>query len=601
MGSISTPPADNPAVVILETTAGEQKIVGRPSPSFPSLVQEFRGIPYGTVPGRWRHSTLRTSLPSDDFDATKNGPQCPQPAVFANSETYQSYLPWPTDVGESEFECLNLFIVRPSPSALERAGLDAKNARLPVYFMIHGGGWGFGAGTDPMWDPTRLVARSVEQGKPFIAVTINYRLGIFGFGVSSDIIAAQPHEDVLKGGNFGLGDQRIALRWVSQNISAFGGDPAKITIAGQSAGSMSVQCHVLEAKFGTQPPLFRRAIMQSGGLGGLGPTSIEQLDGKWEKLYQVLDIPAASKEEKVQALLQLSDSDLLAACAKLQWIVFPAATDGLTIHDRPGGRWWVHLGRGEEPRSPESVLQEPIAVYIGDCEEEGFLRSQIAHVKSFSHLESLLTSLSPPVARSVIEELLSQYEITPTTPLPDIHKRMFQLATDYQFGSPVHAARKELSLVASDQIRPLDGSKVFPIEVRSFRVQTGNPFPGVNRNFAHHCVDLLYIYDCFYVDMDKTDKLEESTGTRPQGWASNRSLVADFQRNWTDFIVDESVNGSEEIATVYGVDRKTHQKRTTEDPEWIRMTERFEVVQRNFEDVELICNTLRSLSASHFG
>jgi Carboxylesterase family len=88
----------------------------------------------------------------DIFPLTLNAsPQCPQPPMFANSKYFQSHLDWPTDVEESEFDCLNLFIVRPSPSALGKAGFDANNVKLPVYVNIHGGGFGFGAGTDPMW------------------------------------------------------------------------------------------------------------------------------------------------------------------------------------------------------------------------------------------------------------------------------------------------------------------------------------------------------------------------------------------------------------------------------------------------------------------
>lgn len=188
--------------------------------------------------------------------------------------------------------------------------------------------------------------------------------------MSSDIIAAQ-HNDTLKGGNFGIGDQRIALRWVSQNISAFGGDSTRVTIAGQSAGGISIQLHVLEAKFGNQPPLFRRAIQQSGGLGTLGPSSLEDLDKKWEKLYNELDIAAKSQQEKTEVLLALSTSELLAISDKLGWIVFPPAKDGLTIRDRVGGRWSVHLGQSEDPILEEALTQkEPIVVLAGDCEEE---------------------------------------------------------------------------------------------------------------------------------------------------------------------------------------------------------------------------------------
>jgi hypothetical protein len=66
-------PLGEPVVVTLSTSTHPQRVIGRAAPSEPTVVQEFRGVPYGNVPGRWRHSTLRTSLPSDSFDATRNG------------------------------------------------------------------------------------------------------------------------------------------------------------------------------------------------------------------------------------------------------------------------------------------------------------------------------------------------------------------------------------------------------------------------------------------------------------------------------------------------------------------------------------------------
>jgi carboxylesterase type B len=203
----------------------------------------------------------------------QNSPKCPQPAAQANSGIYQSHVAFP-DVGESETECLNLFIVRPSPAALSRAGYDPIYPNLLVYFYIHGGAFGFGARTDPIWgtcllaylsdttisactdvlvtDPTRLVQHSLALRKPFIAVFINYRLYLFGFAASSSIIRAQKGSQ-LKGCNFGIHDQKIALNWVSRNICCFGGDPRNITLGGQSAGGCSVHTHVLEAKSSPEP------------------------------------------------------------------------------------------------------------------------------------------------------------------------------------------------------------------------------------------------------------------------------------------------------------------------------------------------------------
>lgn len=160
--------SDSRTVVRLPTQTHDpsvQEIIGKKS--WMPGVDEFRGIPYADVAGRWMHSTLRLELPSDSFEALYNGyhhllavqrfdtdhdtsPRCPQPQAPNNSETFHSYLAFP-DVREDEFACLNLFIIRPNEGSLNRLGLRNGLNRLPVYVYIHGGGYGFGAATDPMW------------------------------------------------------------------------------------------------------------------------------------------------------------------------------------------------------------------------------------------------------------------------------------------------------------------------------------------------------------------------------------------------------------------------------------------------------------------
>lgn len=129
------------APVVIVPTHGEpvakQKITGRISAASPDL-EEFRGIPYGIAPGRWQHSTFRRRLPSDDFDATRDGVKCPQPAFVNNTDTYQSFLDFPNP-GEDELECLNLLVVRPSARALEKVRPGLSKERVPVLVWIHGG------------------------------------------------------------------------------------------------------------------------------------------------------------------------------------------------------------------------------------------------------------------------------------------------------------------------------------------------------------------------------------------------------------------------------------------------------------------------------
>ena len=133
---------------------------------------------------------------------------------------------------------------------------------LPVMFWIHGGSFNDGSGE--IYDAISLVNQSVALGSPVIVVTINYRLNFFGFSSGKEVAANN-------GLNLGLLDQRLALEWVQANIKAFGGDVAKVTIFGQSAGATSVGLQML-AYNGRYNGLFRAAILESGAPQDTLPT-----------------------------------------------------------------------------------------------------------------------------------------------------------------------------------------------------------------------------------------------------------------------------------------------------------------------------------------
>lgn len=131
-----------------------------------------------------------------------------------------------------------------------------ENQSLPVGVWIHGGGLTQGGTRDERYNLTFIVQNSVEIGKPIIAVSIAYRLGPWGFLQSQQVSGSGNT-------NMGLRDQRLALHWINENVAAFGGDPFKVTIWGESAGAASVGWHIT-AYNGRDDGLFRAAIMQSG-------------------------------------------------------------------------------------------------------------------------------------------------------------------------------------------------------------------------------------------------------------------------------------------------------------------------------------------------
>lgn len=139
-------------------------------------------------------------------------------------------------------DCLYLNVYRPSE-------MHALAEKLPVFVWIHGGALQVGQGGD--YDPSRLV----REGKA-VVVTLNYRLGVLGF-LSESSLDAESNES----GNYGLMDQQVALRWVQQNISSFGGDPSDVTISGESSGGNSVMAHIAAPG---SAGLFQHVVAMSG-------------------------------------------------------------------------------------------------------------------------------------------------------------------------------------------------------------------------------------------------------------------------------------------------------------------------------------------------
>ena len=159
--------------------------------------------------------------------------------------------------GMSE-DCLYLNVWTPAKSGDER---------LPVLVYFYGGGFVAGDGSEPRYDGAGMA------GKGVVAVTVNYRLGVFGFLAHPELTRESPNH---ASGNYGLMDQAEALRWVHRNIAAFGGDPEKATIAGESAGSLSV-CAQMASPL--SKGLFAGAIGESGSLlGTLTPVPLAEAE-----------------------------------------------------------------------------------------------------------------------------------------------------------------------------------------------------------------------------------------------------------------------------------------------------------------------------------
>lgn len=242
-----------------------------------SNVRVFKGVPYATPPvGKLR---WQPPQPAPNWDGVRKaeafGPRCMQANLFSDMKFRDSM---------SE-DCLYLNIWTPAKSDAEK---------LPVMLWIHGGGFAAGSASEPRQDGELLAKKGV------VVVGINYRLGLFGFLAHPELTRESPHN---ASGNYGLMDQVAALQWVRDNIAAFGGDPQRVTIFGESAGSMSVSALMASP---LAKGLFHRAIGESGGFFGRSMRSLQQAETHGTQFVQ--NLGAASIAE----LRAKSAEDLLA-------------------------------------------------------------------------------------------------------------------------------------------------------------------------------------------------------------------------------------------------------------------------------------------------
>jgi para-nitrobenzyl esterase len=234
--------------LIVTTSAG--KVLGKSING--DKVVAFQGIPYAAPPvGKLRWQAPQPAKPWLSIrDATRYGRHCAQNHVFDDMVFQDSTM----TADEGSEDCLSLNVYAPANRAA--------STHLPVMFWIHGGGYSGGSSSEPRHNGDFLPLKGV------ILVTINYRLGVFGFLALPELAAEQAGAS----GNYGLMDMIAALSWVKANIAAFGGDPDNVTIFGESAGSFAVSTLMAAP---SARGLFRRAIGESGGALNNGTMAME--------------------------------------------------------------------------------------------------------------------------------------------------------------------------------------------------------------------------------------------------------------------------------------------------------------------------------------
>ena len=246
-------------------------------------VRRFLGIPYAAPPvGPLRWKPPQPAAAWDGVrSATTFGPRCMQTHLYPDMVF--------RDSGPSE-DCLTLNVWAPA---------GKNTAPLPVMVWIYGGGFVTGGTSEARQDGEHLARKGV------IVVSMNYRLGIFGFFALPSLAAESPNHSA---GNYGLMDQVAAFEWVRRNIAAFGGDPAKVTKFGESAGSISVSAQMASP---LSKGLFAGAIGESGGaLTGPGLTFLS-LPASEQRCQQFAE--SAFKNADLNFLRTVSAADLLKA------------------------------------------------------------------------------------------------------------------------------------------------------------------------------------------------------------------------------------------------------------------------------------------------
>ncbi|OFW58044.1 MAG: hypothetical protein A2V52_05480 [Actinobacteria bacterium RBG_19FT_COMBO_54_7] len=291
---------------------------GAISGSLDDNIWTYKGIPFAAPPiGELRWKEPQPVDPWQEVRAcTAFGPACPQsrPALEAIGAEFSA-------VGSQSEDCLYLNVWTPAQSPEEG---------LPVMVWIHGGGFDAGSASQFMYDAHNLSNKGV------VVVTINYRLGAFGFMGHPMLSDESSHG---ASGNYGLMDQIAALEWVQRNIDVFGGDPGNVTIFGESAGGGSV-CDLMASQL--TGGLFQRAISESGGFLSMGLATpgggnLSSAEKTGEKMAQALGCDGA---DDVLACMRGKTTEEMLAAQDKQGGVLEAQTwfpivDGWVLIDKP--------------------------------------------------------------------------------------------------------------------------------------------------------------------------------------------------------------------------------------------------------------------------
>ncbi|KZT55557.1 carboxylesterase family protein [Calocera cornea HHB12733] len=311
-----------------------------------------------------------------------------------DASNYSAICPgFPTSAGgpnddtgyELSEACLTINVIRPNTVT------DSSSTAVLAY--IYGGGYSMGGSADHRYNGSWIVQRSMEMGTPIIFASFNYRVTAFGFLGGQEV-----HDAGLE--NLGLLDQRLALHWLQENIAAFGGDPTKVTIFGESAGAMSIANH-LTAYGGRDDKLFRAAGMESGSPTTENYPSIAQL----EPMYQGILSRAGCANA----------TDGLSCLRGVSYDTFRMATNGT-------GPWQPVIDGNYIPYSPTELLKEgklvKVPLLIGANTDEGTSFTLGKGINTTEQLAAGLLKGYPMLSNASIAQIINLYPNVPAEGCP---------------------------------------------------------------------------------------------------------------------------------------------------------------------------------------
>ncbi|KAJ0413140.1 Carboxylesterase [Aspergillus carlsbadensis] len=488
IGALATPWHHTPDRPIALTTNG--LILGKTSTLLNTTEQinSFLGIPFASRPARFSppRPPRRRLTP---LSATTYGPSCIQQFNYpeaSRNQTIAIFNTPPPPAGESE-DCLTLNIWAP-------AGKSKDGKPRAVLFWLYGGALMFGSGSLRGYDGTSFVLN-----QDVVLVTSNYRTNVFGFPGASDLPADAR--------NLGWLDQRLALSWIRRNIHAFGGDPKRVTIFGESAGGASVDALI------TLPPNplpFHAAIMQSGD-SSINDRA-DDTGASWTKLVDLAGCAGSRKRDTLRCMRRLP-------AVKIKEIIERNALSFGPVHDRV--TYAAHPQGRRVNSTEETPLIARVPLMIGSNARDAWPLVSA----ELNDTQAYLRASFPTFTDAQRGEILAAYPVSPASGIRSANEQIAVIATEHGFQCP----------------SKLIGDATSEIGVPAWRYYFNASFPNTQifpGSGAYHSSEIGLVFGTY----------------RQQGATGFQSELSRFmQKAWADFAKDPAAGPGWGAVTDVGV------------------------------------------------